>query len=209
MFNQQSNTSRGGPWLDQCMVTARDLQHPPYNDGQLRPTQGVAVQRIRNSYNPSAVPKFRRVIRRIGSDGQVHYAFIQDQKGVFNKDGTFARNQQQIQSKPTHSKQTLPQLNYDMSALENTDQDSLRPNHCNRPQITDNSEAMLLSPPDSPLLNSQRSTERVKTLQALLGDQIAETHGKAPPLAAPFFQSGAVQTARDLEVTTPVVLPVC
>lgn len=69
----------------------------------------------------------------------------------------------------------------------------------------------LLPPPISPIAEDQvsaRSSDRIRSLQALLGGSaLTDRHGKPPPLSAPYYQSGALHEAdNDLEpiaVSTP------
>eukprot|EP01054_Gregarina_sp_Poly1_P003475 Gregarina_sp_Poly_1__3474@NODE_2008_length_2870_cov_130_666429_g858_i1_p4_GENE_NODE_2008_length_2870_cov_130_666429_g858_i1NODE_2008_length_2870_cov_130_666429_g858_i1_p4_ORF_typecomplete_len106_score12_69_NODE_2008_length_2870_cov_130_666429_g858_i1462779 len=69
----------------------------------------------------------------------------------------------------------------------------------------------LLPPPISPISEADvrsRSSDRIKSLQALLGGSaLTDRYGKPPPISAPYYQSGALHEAdADLEpiaVSTP------
>eukprot|EP01057_Protomagalhaensia_wolfi_P001954 Protomagalhaensia_wolfi_Nauph_80__1953@NODE_2232_length_1159_cov_173_875893_g1742_i0_p1_GENE_NODE_2232_length_1159_cov_173_875893_g1742_i0NODE_2232_length_1159_cov_173_875893_g1742_i0_p1_ORF_typecomplete_len197_score9_73_NODE_2232_length_1159_cov_173_875893_g1742_i05251115 len=72
----------------------------------------------------------------------------------------------------------------------------------------------LLPPPMTPVSETQvsaRSSDRIRSLQALLGGSaLTDRHGRPPPLSAPYYQSGALHEAdEDLEpqaISTPEMM---
>eukprot|EP01055_Gregarina_sp_Pseudo9_P005072 Gregarina_sp_Pseudo_9__5071@NODE_532_length_2631_cov_35_600694_g502_i0_p2_GENE_NODE_532_length_2631_cov_35_600694_g502_i0NODE_532_length_2631_cov_35_600694_g502_i0_p2_ORF_typecomplete_len238_score14_12_NODE_532_length_2631_cov_35_600694_g502_i016462359 len=72
----------------------------------------------------------------------------------------------------------------------------------------------LLPPPIRPVAEDQvsaRSSDRIRSLQALLGGSaLTDRYGKPPPLSAPYYQSGALHEAEDdlapVAVSTPQMM---
>eukprot|EP01053_Blabericola_migrator_P004485 Blabericola_migrator_1__4484@NODE_2395_length_2831_cov_111_752171_g1500_i0_p2_GENE_NODE_2395_length_2831_cov_111_752171_g1500_i0NODE_2395_length_2831_cov_111_752171_g1500_i0_p2_ORF_typecomplete_len248_score11_66_NODE_2395_length_2831_cov_111_752171_g1500_i04931236 len=75
-------------------------------------------------------------------------------------------------------------------------------------------DGKLLPPPISPVSEAQvsaRSSDRIRSLQAMLGGSaLTDRHGKPPPLSAPYYKSGALLEADDdldpIAVSTPEML---